>query len=528
MSDIVNNPIISDLIKLLPKEKKEIVASVAAVVTGSFALYCFVHSRQSYTGWKQKEATERIPVPKGRTPYFGHLLGLTDSPTRQLAKWQKELGPIMCVDMGVKRWVFLGDPYLAYDIFNINSNATSHRPFQTYTHQYYSKNQGIAFANPSNEWNKTRAAVTRFATAKGVSELNHILEPEADILVQHLINASSKEGQVDILKPLQFAATNVILNVCFGKRATSIYDPLFRCVIANTEEAIAHANFAKDLGTFLPLFSAFDRKSSPAMKRFLEEETFPLYEGLVKEALERDVECLAKDLKQLDHMDERAITVTINDTIAGATDTVGITLAWVLVILCRYQDTQRALRKEIDEFISLHKRLPRFSERNELPLLISVQKECIRYRPASAFGLLHEASEDLVCRGYYIPKGTTLVSNMRAMHMNPNVYEQPEKFIPDRFLDRLKPMAASAHGNVHDRDHFIFGWGRRTCPGAHLAEIELYNILIRLLAKTIIEPVINQEGKAVYPDLDNVKDTGIVVIPKDTVLRVTKRKDALV
>ena len=132
------------------------------------------------------------------------------------------------------------------------------------------------------------------------------------MVVQHLIDASAKQGQVDILKPLQLASTNVILQVCFGRRATSVYDPLFRSILRNIEESIEHANFVRDMNTFLPLFSVFDRLYRPAMERFVEEDTLPLFGGLVKEALDSGVECLAKDLKELDHLDERAITVTIS------------------------------------------------------------------------------------------------------------------------------------------------------------------------------------------------------------------------
>ena len=63
-------------------------------------------------------------------------------------------------------------------------------------------------------------------------------------------------------------------------------------------------------------------------------------------------------------------------------------------------------------------------------------------------------------QGYYIPKGTVMVSNMHAMHLNPKAFSNPEEFIPERFLNNLKPMSASANSGIDNRDQYNFGWGR--------------------------------------------------------------------
>lgn len=54
------------------------------------------------------------------------------------------------------------------------------------------------------------------------------------------------------------------------------------------------------------------------------------------------------------------------------------------------------------------------------------------------------------------------------MHTNAERYENPFEFIPERFLDNLKTMQASANGNIEQRDTYNFGWGRRICPGIYL------------------------------------------------------------
>ncbi|OAD02171.1 cytochrome P450 CYP5207, partial [Mucor lusitanicus CBS 277.49] len=153
------------------------------------------------------------------------------------------------------------------------------------------------------------------------------------------------------------------------------------------------------------------------------------------------------------------------------TDTISVTMSWNYAILCRYPDLQKRVSAEIDSFIKIHGRVPDFSEREELPLCISVMKESMRYRPTSPFGVSHTTDKDIIVDGYLIPKDCTIISNMGSMHTNAERYENPFEFIPERFMDNLKTMQASANGNIEQRDTYNFGWGRRICPGNYTLDV---------------------------------------------------------
>ena len=62
--------------------------------------------------------------------------------------------------------------------------------------------------------------------------------------------------------------------------------------------------------------------------------------------------------------------------------------------------------------------------------------------------------------GNYIPEGTWIMPNNMEAHLNPAKFPQPEKFIPERFLENHETMTASANGGAQERDQFNFGWGR--------------------------------------------------------------------
>lgn len=79
---------------------------------------------------------------------------------------------------------------------------------------------------------------------------------------------------------------------------------------------------------------------------------------------------------------------------AGGTDTVSNTLYWIFAFLCNYPDVQKTAATEIDNFVKLNGRIPKFTERDRFPYLTSLIKECMRIRPTTAFGAPHQAEED--------------------------------------------------------------------------------------------------------------------------------------
>lgn len=149
-----------------------------------------------------------------------------------------------------------------------------------------------------------------------------------------------------------------------------------------------------------------------------------------------------------------------------------------------YTEAQSKAAAEITDFISSNGRLPTFDEREQLPYCISVIKECMRMRAVVPFGVPHAATEDskyhrissskkkftlpltflhllVEVDGYLIPKGTVLLPSNYVMHRDPRIFpDEPELFKPERYMNDLKTMQASANGKPEERDTYSFGWGR--------------------------------------------------------------------
>ncbi|KAI9258926.1 cytochrome P450 [Phascolomyces articulosus] len=477
---------------------------------------------------------KEIPSPEGALPYFGHLFQVpTELPALKFDEWHKKYGPLIQIKMGVKPWIVIGDRQIANDILKVRGAATSGRQYHIFLFEYYGLGQRApAFTYPDKRWKKMRAAVMTAAGTKSVSSRMASIEQESVVISNLLLNGTKEKGHVDVTKYMQLASFNVIMQVCFGKSSKSVDDPLFVAVVDTIDTSVKWGAAAGDIRTFLPAFTKIFNLFMLREKEMIDftfKKRNPLFQNLIQEALESDQPSFVKHIYQVkeeNEFDDDDILVLM---VTAGTDTTGMTLAWSFVVLCHHKDVQDRLYHEIASFYAKHNRLPKYKDRENLPLLLSVQKECIRYRSTNHFPVPHESIKDFEYNGYFIPKGTLILSNTYTLNKSPDCYVNPEEFMPERYIQDPTPISVSLNSNVEKRDQYMFGWGRRICPGVHLAEVELFNFWVRIFATSTIEPPLdNDTGLPVYPNLNSIHDAGIVVAPKYPNLRFIERSDRLV
>jgi cytochrome P450 len=105
----------------------------------------------------------------------------------------------------------------------------------------------------------------------------------------------------------------------------------------------------------------------------------------------------------------------------------------------------------------------------ELSYLQCVVKETLRLHTPGPLLIPRESQEDCEILGYDVPKGTTVLVNAWAISRDPECWDEPEAFVPERFIG----SARDYRGNSFE---FVpFGAGRRICPGMlfGIANIEL-------------------------------------------------------
>lgn len=160
----------------------------------------------------------------------------------------------------------------------------------------------------------------------------------------------------------------------------------------------------------------------------------------------------------------------------GATDTSTATLTWALTLLLNNREVLKKAQKELDHNIG-RERQANESDIKNLPYLQSIIRETLRLYPAAPLLIPYESMEDCTVGGYHIPAGTRVLINVSKIQRDLQVWPDPDKFLPERFLTSAKNCDVRGQ----NFELIPFGSGRRICPGVTLGlqvmQLTLANLL---------------------------------------------------
>ncbi|KAK7702817.1 hypothetical protein SLS64_009427 [Diaporthe eres] len=177
----------------------------------------------------------------------------------------------------------------------------------------------------------------------------------------------------------------------------------------------------------------------------------------------------------------------------AGSETSFVTMNNLIFHLAASPDSQKRAFDELMRVVGPD-RTPVFEDVQNLPYIRACVKEMLRLRPVPIWGTKHFTDADVKYKNYVIPKGTVLLANTSFLGQDPQRYDEPFTFRPERFLDYPKYSAEYAAGDPYKRDHFAFGAGRRICPGAKLGENTLDIGLMNLLWAFEVRPPLMEDG----------------------------------
>lgn len=181
--------------------------------------------------------------------------------------------------------------------------------------------------------------------------------------------------------------------------------------------------------------------------------------------------------------EENVLYIVENINVA-AIETTLWSMEWAIAELVNHPDVQARIREEISQV--LKGEAVTESNLQELPYLQATVKETLRLHTPIPLLVPHMNLEEEKLGGYRIPKESKVVVNAWWLANNPEWWEKPEEFRPERFMEEERGTEAVAGGKV-DYRFLPFGVGRRSCPGIILALPILGLVIAKLVTNFQME-----------------------------------------
>ncbi|XP_053139856.1 vitamin D 25-hydroxylase isoform X3 [Hemicordylus capensis] len=166
---------------------------------------------------------------------------------------------------------------------------------------------------------------------------------------------------------------------------------------------------------------------------------------------------------------------SVGELIIAGTETTTNVLRWAVLFMALYPNIQGQVHKEIDLVVGPNK-TPCLEDKSKMPYTEAVLHEILRFCNVAPLGIFHATSKDTIVRGYSVPQGTTVITNLYSVHFDEKYWSNPEVFCPERFLD-------SSGQFVKKEALTPFSLGRRHCLGEQLARMEMFLFFTSLLQR---------------------------------------------
>ncbi|KFZ16483.1 hypothetical protein V501_02223 [Pseudogymnoascus sp. VKM F-4519 (FW-2642)] len=450
-----------------------------------------------------------LPLPPGppAEPFFGHFRSVPlVNPEFSYIEWGKEYSSdVLYFNILGRPVVVLNSVKAAVDLLSKKGSNYQDRP-RFVLFEVMGWGMTLTFLRSGPKFQLHRKIIQSNFTKSAIVQYRTLQEREARIAV-HSIMQDPTNWEASTRR----FSSAIVLSIGFGITIDSNDHPYLKL----TEDAnFATTNGGSPASTIVDYFPIFKyapnwlARSRPLKHARdwkhailnLHEIPFANLQKEIKEGIAQN--CIAQTLLEESAAREEKGEVNNLSTedikgACGAIFIAGANTTWSTIIICILNLLMNpvVLKKaqaEIDAVVGSN-RLPNFEDRERLRYIDFIVQEAFRWAPLSPLGVPHRSIEDDTYNGMFIPAGTTIYANARAMCYDETMYKNPSKFNPDRFT----PREEGGEGEPFAQGPF--GFGRRICPGSHLAAASVWMILTTILRTMDILPAVDKDGKEIYP-----------------------------
>ncbi|TBU63516.1 O-methylsterigmatocystin oxidoreductase [Dichomitus squalens] len=473
---------------------------------------------RSSTQWRARTLGRPLPPGPKTLPILGNMFNMPRvRPWIVYRDLSHVLGDIIHLRVLGQHIVVLGSAQAIYDYLDKRSANTSDR-VQSPMIELSGSSLNIALMPYGQWWRRHRRSLWQYFHREATEGYRKTQQSAAHIFLQELWERPS-----DLREAIRLNFTAVIMKIGYDIPVQSKDDPYVQITKDALEGPVEGMVPGRFLVDFLPFlrhvppwfpFAASQRlwvKWQAAGERL---KNTPFKEAKAKLARgETTHSIVANSLERLSNMgisspEEEEIVKNVGAIVFEAgTDTVLSTMLSVFSGVSLHPEVLAKAHAELDEVVGPH-RLPDFSDKDSLVYINAIIKEATRWHTAFPMGVPHATVADDEFRGYFIPAGTMVIPNTWACMHDPEVYEDPGVFRPERFIrnGKLDPT-------VQDPTDFVFGYGRRICPGRYFAESALFINVACAIHVFDITPPLGEDGLPI--EVKQGHTGGLISYPED-------------
>ncbi|KAF9646400.1 cytochrome P450 [Thelephora ganbajun] len=449
------------------KEPKVILASVLLLVTAR-AVY------------KKKQITRRPPVVYYAVPWVGSAIDLGKSPDAFFKRAIAKYGDIFTVKAFGRTITYITSPQLIAEVYKNPQKYDFPQIRENVGAEVFMISENLAHAPFMQE--------TLFPLNHKLLSQKHV-QPIVDKCIA-LIYQDLKE------RANQYDGLNIALR---------------DFIVPLTFDASGHAFFGKDfpVNEFLEPFKSFDdnfhlllagvpkifmRGPVNALDRLVTiiEEKYLSKPHALDDAFDliKEYERLTKE----SGFNTRDVARLIVTFLWALQTNAPLAPYWIIALNLQRPDGLEPLVTEVDEAViswntanptlplDSHQNVVDFINQTDLPLLNSTIQETLRF--TTSVMSIRTVMDTTELGGYTFNRGDEVVCSIRTVHLDPEIHEQPNEYIPTRYMTHRK---FTKNGKPVTNHTMPFGGGVSMCEGRHFAQKELKALLALLLMKYTIE-----------------------------------------
>ncbi|KAF3446244.1 hypothetical protein FNV43_RR11423 [Rhamnella rubrinervis] len=492
-----------------------------------------------FLAWISKKVHRKTktapPEATGAWPLLGHLPLLRGSQPAHitLGNMAEKHGPIFTIKLGVHQTLIVSSWDIAKECLTTNDKVYADRPKYLFA-ELLGYNYAMFGLSPYGPyWRQIRKIATlELLSNHRLEMLSNVRESEVEASIKEIYdmcnNNKSRAASVEMKRWFSGLSLNLIMRIMVGKGFVGATTPTE--MEDNERLGKAIRNFFKLGGKFvisdaLPFLRWLDldghrkamKQTAKELDGFLEKWLNEHKQNRIfGDEMKGENDFMGMMLYLLDNA-EKSPTSYDSDTInkatclaliLGGTDTTAVSLTWALSLLLNNPQVLKKAQSELHQHVGRERHVKE-SDIKKLVYLQAIVKETLRLYPAAPLSVAHQSIQDCTVGGYHIPAGTRLLVNLAKIHRDPQVWSNPCKFEPERFLTDC--MDLDVRGQNFE---FIpFGSGRRVCPAISFALQVMHLVLAKLLhAFEITNPSDEPVDMSEASGLTNLKATPLDVL----------------